>query len=206
MAAPTPVTKIFWNGVRGEVRWYAAWTDATNLTDSIVVDVSALAPPPTHIKIRVLDIVLNGNFSVKFEADDVASGIVDTTNVGGNTVTWISGNQFDTDWLGWGNSTITINGTEYVISSVDSATQITLASDPGVQSSVAYSVDEFIDQFFGQTNITYQFGRDYTNGPNAAIVPTKVGSASATSGDLTLTSTGVALGDELSILATFERS
>lgn len=61
-------------------------------------------------------------------------GVVSTN---ATTVTWVSGTQFAGCWAG---SSITINGVVYTISAVNSATQITLTSSAGTQSSVSYSV------------------------------------------------------------------
>lgn len=205
MPAPTPAIKTFYDAWRGQVRWYAAWTDASNLTDSVLVDVSSFTPNPNFVKLRFIDLILNGDFSVKFEFDDVANGTVDTTNVGSNKATWVSGNKFDTTWLTLGNDTITINAVSYTISSVDSTTQITLASDPGIQTGVAYSVDEFVDRFEGQTDASHQIVRVWRDGPNGGLTPTQASATSASAGDLILTTTGVANLDELSLILNFER-
>ena len=136
MAAPTPVTKTFWDGTRGMTRWYAAWADATALTDSVVVDVSALAPEPNAIKVRSIDIWLNGDLQVDLEFDA--------------------------------------------------------------------TTDELLDRFIGQTDVTNWGYRDYTDGPNAGFAPDQT--AAGFVKDLLLTTTGQALGDEVSLLIVYERS
>jgi hypothetical protein len=206
MAAPTPEIKTFWDGYKGQTRYYAAFTAGApdNLSNSTVIDVSALNPVPSSNAIKLIsyDLLVNGNLEATLEFDDVASGTVNTTTAD-TRVTWVSGDQFDTNWLTWGNSTITINSVEYTISSVDSATQITLTADPGDQSGVAYDVDEFIDRFSAQTNISFNFTRDYDQGPNSGLTPTA--SSSNFAGDLTLTTSGAADGDEVSLLVLFKR-
>jgi len=206
VASPTPSIKTLWDGWKGQVRYYVAFTAGTpdNLTDSKVIDISALSPIPSSnsVKMKLLNLDVNGDINVKLEFDNVASGTVDTATVG-NTVTWVSGDTFDTDWVSYGNDEITINSVVYTISSVDSATQITLTSDPGDQTGVAYSVDEFIDRFVGQTNDTNAFIRTYAEGPNGGLTPTH--SSSNFVGDLILTTTGALAGDEIFLLLSFKR-
>jgi Na+-translocating ferredoxin:NAD+ oxidoreductase RnfG subunit len=77
MAAPTPVTATQWDGTRGLVRWYAAWTDGTQLSDSVVVDISTLSPAPDAVKIRRFDVLINGDVSVSFEFDASTDALID---------------------------------------------------------------------------------------------------------------------------------
>lgn len=62
----------------------------------------------------------------------IAGGIVNTV---GTAVTWSSGPQFNTGWTG----TIVINGTTFTISSVASATAMTLTTSAGTNTGVPYS-------------------------------------------------------------------
>lgn len=137
MAAPTPVKKIFWDGTRGMIRWYAAWTDGSQLTDSQMIDISAdLSPAPDSIKIRSVDLVLNGDIDVALEFDA--------------------------------------------------------------------STDELLEHLLGQTDVTFQFYRDYTDAPNEGYTPTS--SAAGFTGDLLLTTLNAASGDEVNALIVFEKS
>ena len=209
MAAPTPTTITNYDGWRGVVRWRAAWgVGNDDLTDTILVDVSGLGPVPARdaLKIRSLNVTMNGNYTVNLEWNDVAQGVVNTTTL--NTrATWVSGDAFQTKWVtDPGITTITINGVVYTITSVDSTTQITLASDPGDQTGVAYTVDEIFETFTGQADVTNSYVRDYTDGPNRGLTPDK-SSATRTGavGDILLTTSGAASGDELQVLLFFER-
>jgi len=58
-------------------RWYAAWTDGTQLSDSVVVDISALSPAPASVKIRRFDVLINGDVSVSFEFDASTDELID---------------------------------------------------------------------------------------------------------------------------------
>jgi len=136
MAAPTPVEKTFWDGHRGMTRWYAAWADGTQHADRVVVDVSALSPAPTAVKVRSIDMVLNGDLQVDLEFDA--------------------------------------------------------------------TTDEVIDRFIGQTDVTYQFLRDYTDGPNVGYIPDQ--SAAGFAGDIMLTTTSAASGDEVNLLIIYEKA
>lgn len=207
MAAPTPATSTQWNGVRGMARWYAAWTAAAadNLTDSIIVDVSALVPIPAgnSIKVRKVDILMSGNFTATLEFDNVRSGTVNTTTA--NTrITRASGDLFDTTWKTGNFGGITVGSTEYAITSVDTTSQITAGSDPGDQTGVAYSQDGTIDRFIGQADEQNIFYRDYSDGPSGGITPYK--DSTNLVGDIMVTTAGVADGDELNILVFFERT
>ena len=136
MPAPTPVTKTFWDGTRGMTRWYAAWASADQLTDSVLVDVSALAPAPTAVKVRSFDSIINGDLQVDFEFDA--------------------------------------------------------------------TTDELIDRFAGQIDATEQILRDYTDGPNSGYTPAQSGAGFA--GDILLSTSNAASGDELNVLVVFERA
>jgi hypothetical protein len=137
MAGPATVTKTFWDGTRGMVRWYTAWSDGTQLTDSTLVDISTLGGPiPNSIKIRSIDLVMNGDMQVDLEYDA--------------------------------------------------------------------TTDELIDRFIGQSDVSYQFLCDYTDGPNVGYIADT--SAAGFTGDLLLTTVGAASGDEINLLLVFERS
>jgi hypothetical protein len=78
MAAPTPLEQINWDGTRGSIRWIAEWTDGTQLTDTQLVDLDGdLAPAPTSIKIRSVDIIINGNVKVTLEFDATTDQLID---------------------------------------------------------------------------------------------------------------------------------
>ena len=175
-----------------------------DLTDSVVVDVSALSPVPSgnKVKVRSIDITLNGNFQATFEYADIASATVNTTTL--NTrATWVSGDKFDTNWVAENFSQITINAVLYTITSVDSTTQITLAADPGDQTGVNYSYDGTIDRFMGLRVITIFGVRDYCVGPNSGLSPPLVLGASFL-GDIMVTTSGAANLDEMTIVLVFD--
>ena len=102
MAAPTPVTTTTWDGTRGLTKWYAAWTDGTQLTDSVVIDISALSPAPDAIKIRRFDVIINGDVDVLFEFDATTDETIDRF-VGQSDLT----NLFDRDYTDGPNNGLT---------------------------------------------------------------------------------------------------
>ncbi len=61
-----------------------------------------------------------------------------TVSTSGDTVTWVSGAQFSTGWAT--PFSITINGSGYEVSAVNSATSLTVTTTPGTQTGVAYSI------------------------------------------------------------------
>jgi hypothetical protein len=63
---------------------------------------------------------------------------VATVNTNTTTVTWVDGDKFATG-TGWNGQNVTINGVEYTISSVTSATVLVLTGSAGVQRGVAFS-------------------------------------------------------------------
>lgn len=99
MGAPTPVVKVFWNGERGAVRWYAAWLSADELTDSVLVDISALSPVPAAIKVRSISLTLNGDFQADIEFDATTDELIDRF-IGQADVTY----QFIEDYTDYPNS------------------------------------------------------------------------------------------------------
>lgn len=80
-----------------------------------------------------------------------------------------------------------------------------LNGDIGATFEFDATTDQDIDNFIGQTDVTYQFLRDYTDGPNAGILPSNTAAAGFT-GDLFLTTTNVANLDEINLYIVFERS
>lgn len=76
-----------------------------------------------------------GHHAVNAIFTDPAGSAVGTVNTSSTAVTWVSGPQFNLQWTG----TITINGTTYTISSVNSPTSITLTATAGTQNGVVYS-------------------------------------------------------------------
>ena len=138
MAAPTPLEYIKWDGTRGCIRWIAQWTTGDQFADQNLIDLDVdLAPVPTTVKIRTIDIIINGNVRVDLEFDA--------------------------------------------------------------------TTDQLIDSFEGQTDVTHPLIRDYTDCPNVGLVPNDSTAAGFT-GDILLTTTGAADGDEVNLLITFERS
>lgn len=67
---------------------------------------------------------------------------VGTVNTSGTGVTWVSGTQFSNSWAGLA---IIINNMMYTITSVNSATSITLSSTAGTQTGVSYTQGAIID-------------------------------------------------------------
>ena len=77
MAAPTPTTYTEWNGSRGMTYWRAEWTDGTQLTDSVVVDISALgAPVPVSVRVIGAKCTLNGDVEVTLEFDATTDRLI----------------------------------------------------------------------------------------------------------------------------------
>lgn len=67
------------------------------------------------------------------------------------------------------------------------------------------TTDQVIDQFEGQVDTSVHWYENYTDFPNTGIVPSNAGAAGFT-GDILLTTSGAADGDELAIVMSFERS
>lgn len=134
MAAPTPLESIQWDGTRGSIRWIARWTDGNQLTDTQLIDIDGdLNPAANEIKIRVVDIIINGNVQVNIEFDA--------------------------------------------------------------------TTDQLIDSFEGQSDVSHPFLRDYTDGANGGFVGDA--SASGWTGDVLITTSGAASGDEINLYMTF---
>jgi hypothetical protein len=68
MANTVNINQTVWDGTKGSIH-YVLSSDGTALTDTVLVDISALSPAPASIKIRSLDVIMNGNFSLIFEMD-----------------------------------------------------------------------------------------------------------------------------------------
>lgn len=67
------------------------------------------------------------------------------------------------------------------------------------------TTDQEIYRFIGQTDATINFKEDFTKGPNGGIVPSDTGAAGFT-GDILLTTTGAADGDEVIVHGVFKKS
>jgi len=135
MANTININETNWDGRRGSIH-YAVTSDGTAVTDTTLVDISALSPAPGSVKIRSLDVVINGDFALIFEIDA--------------------------------------------------------------------TTDQEVERFQGQTDVTYQFLRDYTDGPNVGRQASDKAAAGFT-GDVLITTSGLANLDEFNLFMVFER-
>jgi hypothetical protein len=74
-----------------------------------------------------------------------------SVNTNAETVSRVSGNAFVTG-TAWVGGTITINGSNYTIASVQSGEQLTLTTSAGTQSAVSYSNSLFVRPIFSGNN------------------------------------------------------
>ena len=78
MASPTPVTETRWDGKKGLAYWNAAFTAGApdGFTDTVIVDVSALSPPPVAVKVNSFHAEVNGNVTVILEFDATTDQVI----------------------------------------------------------------------------------------------------------------------------------
>lgn len=89
MAAPTPVTYTRQVGHGGVSLWKATWTDSTNITDSVIVDLSALASGYVNsLKICKITCVNTANIDLLLEFDATADQLVAFKPGGTNAMTY----------------------------------------------------------------------------------------------------------------------
>jgi hypothetical protein len=67
-----------WDGYKGQVR-YRALADGAgqDQTDTILADISALAPAPTHVTVERIQAVVNGDFTVTLEFENSTDQVID---------------------------------------------------------------------------------------------------------------------------------
>lgn len=124
------------------------------------------------------------------------SGTVNTSATG-NTVTWVSGNTFlPVDSFSWTGLTIVINGVNFTVSAINSATSLTLTTNPGNQSGVSYTVTS---GGFGITtswlnNLVLE-GVNWIGNPTGNLNPTIVGTNNYQILELPGTAPGLASND-----------
>ena len=75
MAAPTPTTNTYLNGKKFVATWHAEWSDTTNLTDSIVVNLSDLNYT-NRIIIEQIHIAATAGISATLEFDDASADVL----------------------------------------------------------------------------------------------------------------------------------
>lgn len=68
MANTVNINHVEWNGTRGMLH-YNLSSDSTALSDLNVLDISTLAPAPTAVKIRHVQMSIQGNFILTGEVD-----------------------------------------------------------------------------------------------------------------------------------------
>ena len=76
MAAPTPTTYTEWDGSRGMTYWDTVWSSADDLTDSVIVDVSALSPAASSVKVLGIYASVNGDISATVEFDATTDQLI----------------------------------------------------------------------------------------------------------------------------------
>ena len=78
MAFSTPVNEVDWDGTQGQLRYRAVFDGVgQDLTDSAVVDISALSPAPASVKVQRLQSVINGVYSCTLEFDATTDQMID---------------------------------------------------------------------------------------------------------------------------------
>lgn len=130
-----------------------SWVDMAIVINGVAYNIASVADNQhltlsTTAGVQVGVAYLGGYFSYQFgtgvgfyETDRTVSYITATSsgtlNTTGTAVAWVSGDKFDTNWVG---ATITINNVAYVIAAVASTIALTLATTAGNQAGVAFSV------------------------------------------------------------------
>lgn len=71
MANTVNINETQWDGYRGSIH-YNLSSDSTAISDTVLVDISALAPAPTSVKIRSIQWTLHGNIILTLEFDATA--------------------------------------------------------------------------------------------------------------------------------------
>lgn len=136
MPNTTNIDAIQWDGTKGSLH-FALTSDGTALSDLSVLDLSVdLDADVGSIKVRSIDCLLNGNWTLIFEFDA--------------------------------------------------------------------TTDQEIERIEGQSDVTIQFLRDYTDAPGGGKRADSKTAAGFT-GDLILTSSGLASGDEFNLFMTFHK-
>lgn len=78
MAYAATLAATDWDGTQGRVRYRAVFDGAgQDQTDTILADISALAPAPTHVTVQRLQAVVNGDFLVTLEFDNTTDQVID---------------------------------------------------------------------------------------------------------------------------------
>ena len=126
MAAPTPTTYIRQTGHKGIITWNALWSDTTNLTASVVIDLSAQGSNHTN-SLRIERIAYVATAGIEFTLlFDATSNQTIYTSILGN----IQSMDYDFTWGGREGIVKTSTGStgDLVISttSAASADEITL--------------------------------------------------------------------------------
>jgi hypothetical protein len=68
LANTVNINKTQWDGYRGSIN-YNLTSDATALSDLLILDISTLAPAPSAVKIRSVQWTIHGNFILTAEID-----------------------------------------------------------------------------------------------------------------------------------------
>lgn len=71
MAVTAAVNAVDWDGWQGRLRWRGTWPGSEDLTDSVLVDISTLAPAPKSVKVQRIQGHINGDLTatLEFQAD-----------------------------------------------------------------------------------------------------------------------------------------
>lgn len=118
---------------------YDVTVDGAEASDGGRGGVSVVGSPKTKL------LGVNANRNQFAGADFVA--VTGTVNTAGTAVTLTAGSSFGLAWPL--NTSITINGAAFLISSVTDASHLTLTATAGAQTGVSYSVDSYDGEVIG---------------------------------------------------------
>ena len=75
MAAPTPTTNLYKNGKAFVATWNAVWANTDQITDGVVVDLSAL-PYTNRLRLYQVHVTATAGISATLEFDDASSDVL----------------------------------------------------------------------------------------------------------------------------------
>ena len=169
--------QVYPNFKTGDQLLFVTATGSAFTTAKLTANGAASSSPSGYVGLTFTSTGVGGTNTTA--NDPISMTIASTVNTTNTTVSWVSGNKFVTGDV-WDGQTVQINGANYAVSTVSSATSLTLATSAGSQSSVPFFPSGSLTSSFCSTDwvlrlLPIQYSVSVANASDPQLVRTQGG-------------------------------